>query len=191
MPRLLYSSVYPMGNWNKICSVYYLTHWGWDKMAAIFQTTFSYAFSGTKTYGFRFKIYCSLFLRVQLTIFQHWFRSWLGAEYLKRQTIIWTDYVWITDAYMRHWSSVGLRPRWFTTNYSVNDIYLHSISSPFVIWAMTSVIKPRIYTVLYATQGRFLILLRYGCFKMMSICLNHATEINEVDTQSHYEVIST
>ena len=50
-----------------------LTHWGWDKMAAIFQTTFSNGFSWIKIYEFRLKFHWSLFLGIQLTIFQHWF----------------------------------------------------------------------------------------------------------------------
>ena len=48
-----------------------LTHWGRDKMAAIFQTTFSNAFSRMKMYEFRLRFQWSLFLRVQLIIFQH------------------------------------------------------------------------------------------------------------------------
>ena len=51
-----------------------LTHWGRDKMAAISQTTLSNAFSWMKVLGFRLNFHWSLFLRVQLTIFQHWFR---------------------------------------------------------------------------------------------------------------------
>ena len=51
-----------------------LTHWGRDKMAAIFQTTFSNGFSLMKMYEFRLTFHWSLFLGVQLTIFQHWFR---------------------------------------------------------------------------------------------------------------------
>ena len=51
-----------------------LTQWGWDKMAAIFQTTFWNAFSWTIMYEFRLRFHWSLFLRVQLTIFQHCFR---------------------------------------------------------------------------------------------------------------------
>ena len=51
-----------------------LTHWGPDKMAAIFQTTFSKAFSRMKIYEFWLRFHWSLFPRVQLTIFQHWFR---------------------------------------------------------------------------------------------------------------------
>ena len=51
-----------------------LTHWGRDKMAAIFQTIFSNAFSWMKMDEFRLTFHWSLFLRVQLTIFQHWFR---------------------------------------------------------------------------------------------------------------------
>ena len=56
-----------------------LTHGGWDKMAAISQTTVSKAFSWMKTFKFEIKFLWSLFLRVQLTIIQHWLRQWLGA----------------------------------------------------------------------------------------------------------------
>ena len=51
-----------------------LTHWGRDKMAAIFQTTFPNEFSWLKMYEYRVKFHWSLFLRVQLIISQHWFR---------------------------------------------------------------------------------------------------------------------
>ena len=39
-----------------------------------FQTTFSNVFSWMKMYEFRLKFHWTLFLRVQLTISQHWFR---------------------------------------------------------------------------------------------------------------------
>ena len=51
-----------------------LTHWGRDKMDAIFQTTFSNAFLWMKMYEFRLRFHWSLFLRFQLTLIQHWFR---------------------------------------------------------------------------------------------------------------------
>ena len=51
-----------------------LTHWGRDKMAAIFQTTFWNAFSWMKMLKLRLSFHWSLFPRVQLTIFHHWFR---------------------------------------------------------------------------------------------------------------------
>ena len=57
-----------------------LTHWGWDNMATIFQTIFSIAFSWMKMYVLQLKFHWSLFLRVQLTIFQHWLGWWLGAN---------------------------------------------------------------------------------------------------------------
>ena len=57
-----------------------ITHWGRDTMDAISQTTFSNAFSWTKMQEFRLKFHWSLFLKVQLTIFHHWFRQWLGGE---------------------------------------------------------------------------------------------------------------
>ena len=64
----------PSKCWPFWFGVIVLTHWGRDKMAAIFQTTFSNGFSWMKMYGFRLTSHWSLFLEVQLTIFQHWFR---------------------------------------------------------------------------------------------------------------------
>ena len=51
-----------------------LTHWGRDKMAAIYQTIFSNVFSWMKMYKFRLRFHWSLLPGVQLIIFQHWFR---------------------------------------------------------------------------------------------------------------------
>ena len=51
-----------------------LTHWGRDKMTAVYQTTFSNAFSWMKIGEFRLRFHWSLFLWFQLTISQHWFR---------------------------------------------------------------------------------------------------------------------
>ena len=65
--------------WINVLIIAWLTHWGWDNMNAISQTTFSSAFYWMKMYELRLKIHWSLFLRVHLTIFQHWFRLWLGA----------------------------------------------------------------------------------------------------------------
>ena len=64
------------------------TSWRWvselntlrpRQMDAISQTTFPNALSWMKMFEFRLKFHWSLFLRFQLTIFQHWFRYWLGA----------------------------------------------------------------------------------------------------------------
>ena len=51
-----------------------LTQWGRDKMADIFQTTISNAFSWMKMYEFWLRFHWTLFPRVRLTISQHWFR---------------------------------------------------------------------------------------------------------------------
>ena len=51
-----------------------LTHWGRDKMDAISQMILSNAYSWMKMFQLRLKFHWSLFPRVQLTIFQHWFR---------------------------------------------------------------------------------------------------------------------
>ena len=41
---------------------------------------FPFVFSWMKIYEFRLRFHWTLFLRVQLTIFQHWFRWWLGTS---------------------------------------------------------------------------------------------------------------
>ena len=56
-----------------------LAHWGWHKMVTIFQT-FPYVFSWKKIYELWLRYNWSLFLKVQLAIFQHWFTQWLGAS---------------------------------------------------------------------------------------------------------------
>ena len=50
-----------------------LTQWGRNKIVAISQT-FSNSFSWMKMYEFRLIFCWNLFLKVWLTIFQHWFR---------------------------------------------------------------------------------------------------------------------
>ena len=51
-----------------------------DKMAAVSQTIFSYAFSWMKNFAFWFKIHLSLFQMIPLKRTEPWFRKWLGAE---------------------------------------------------------------------------------------------------------------
>ena len=68
-----------------------------NKIAAISVTTFSNVFSWMKMYEFCLRFHQSLFLRFELTIFQHWFRWWLGADqatghYLNQW---WLDYLHI------------------------------------------------------------------------------------------------
>ena len=55
-------------------SIYRLTHLTLDQIDAISQMTFSNTFSWMKRFVFRFNFHWSLFLRVQLTISQHWCR---------------------------------------------------------------------------------------------------------------------
>ena len=57
-----------------LCYLHFLNTLRQRKMDAISQTTFSSAFSWMKMFEFRLKFHWNLFLRVQLTIFQHWFR---------------------------------------------------------------------------------------------------------------------
>ena len=70
--RIPYMKLAGMGTINGIYAL--KTHWGRSKMADIFQTTFSNGYSWMKKCEFRLKFHWSLFLRVLLTIFHHWFR---------------------------------------------------------------------------------------------------------------------
>ena len=72
-------------------------------MDAISQTTFSNAFSWMKMCEYRLKFHWRLFPRVQLTISQHWFRQWLGAD---RATSHYLDQWWLD--YRRIYASLGL-----------------------------------------------------------------------------------
>ena len=80
-----------------------LTHWGRKKMDAISQTTFWSAFSWMEMFEFRLKFHWSLFLRVKLTIFQHWFRIWRGAV---QATSHYRNQWWLD--YRRIYASLGL-----------------------------------------------------------------------------------
>ena len=81
-PKWLWCSRKIFSTWREgfhmkdVCSHWIkgLTHWGRDQIDAISQTTFSNAFSRMKMNEFRLEFHWSLFLRVQLTIIQHWFR---------------------------------------------------------------------------------------------------------------------
>ena len=79
-----------------------LTYWYRDKMATIFQT-FSNTFSLMKMYKFRLRFHWSLFPRVKLTKFQHWFRQWLGAV---QATSHYLNQWWLV--YWRIYASHGL-----------------------------------------------------------------------------------
>ena len=56
-----------------------------------------------KIYEFRLTFHWSLFLGVQLTIFQHWFRWWLGAD---QATSHYLNQWWLD--YRRIYASLGL-----------------------------------------------------------------------------------
>ena len=79
-----------------------LTYWGRDELN-ISQTTFANVFSSVKMFEFWSKFHQSLFPRFQLTIFQHWFRLWLGAV---QATGHYLNQWWLV--YRRIYASLGL-----------------------------------------------------------------------------------
>ena len=97
----------------------HLTQWGWDKMAAILQTTFSNAFSWMKITISLLEFHWNMFPGVQLSICHHWFRWWLGAKkvtghYLNQWQPSILMHIWVTQpqwidqslqGYLCHWHS--------------------------------------------------------------------------------------
>ena len=89
------------------------TYWGRDKMAVISQATLSNAFSRMKMLEFRLKLHWSLFLRVQLTISQHWFRQCLGDKPLSEPMMVrLPTHICVT------------RPQWVKISYHV-EFYMY------------------------------------------------------------------
>ena len=72
-------------------------------MAAVSQTSLSNAFSWMKILEFLLRFHWSLFLRIELTIFQHWFRWCLGAG---QATSHYLNQWWLV--YWRIYASLGL-----------------------------------------------------------------------------------
>ena len=89
---------------DELCFISHcLTHWGRDQIDAISQTTYSNTFSRMKMNEFHIGFPWSLFLRFELTIFQHWFRYWLGADLA---TSHYLNQWWLV--YWRIYASLGL-----------------------------------------------------------------------------------
>ena len=84
-------------------------------MADILQTTFSNACFWRKTYEYRLRFHWILFLSVKWTIFQYWFRSWLGADeatshYLIQWCLVyWSIYVSLRLSELIH-SEISMLP---------------------------------------------------------------------------------
>ena len=72
-------------------------------MDTISQTALSNAFSWMKMHEFRLRFHWSLFLKFELTIFQHWFREWLGAGQATSHSL---NQWWLV--YWRIYASLGL-----------------------------------------------------------------------------------
>ena len=106
----------------------HLNHLPQDKMAAILQTASSNAFSWMKNFVFWFKFHWNLFLRVQLTIRQHWFRrqaiTWINGGPVHRRIYI---YICNTRRRWVNWHIRNIKTLW------VNKWYLipcdHLVSS--------------------------------------------------------------
>ena len=79
-PRGFLSSTNLIYSFFRRHTTLWLTHVPLAKMVVISQTIFSYAFSWMKSFAYWWKFHWSLFLKVELTIAQHWFRYCISAE---------------------------------------------------------------------------------------------------------------
>ena len=56
-----------------------LAHWSRDEMDNISQSTFYNVFFSINLFEFRINVHWRMFIRAQITVFQHWLRKWVGA----------------------------------------------------------------------------------------------------------------
>ena len=99
-----------------------LTHWGRDKIAAILQTTFSLI----NIVVFWLKFRRNLFLIAQLTVYQHWFRQWLGAEQATSHYLKWWLHSLLTHICVTrlNWYQMQSKFEMFTCNEPCARIWL-------------------------------------------------------------------
>ena len=115
------------------------TYWGWDKMAAILQTTVSTTFSSMKIHGLLRKFNWYLLLIVQLTVCQHCFRqimTWRrsGDKPLAEPMMVWLQtHIYVT------------RPLWvksYRQDLSPHNIHGKGNYHPYERHAQGSTVKP-------------------------------------------------
>ena len=144
-------------------------------MAANFVTTFSNAFSWIKIYKFRLRFHWSLLPRVQLTIFHHCFRQWLGAgqatsHYLDQWLLV----------YSRIYASLGLNELiWWQlelwmqfVNKQIPFCYLHCFTSQWI-----NSIPSHVQSIMF----HYLSLICHKCCYYM--CLHDDIWVNLLDVQ--------
>ena len=130
-----------LGAWPAVGFSYdgtsFLAHWGRDKLAAVFQTKFSKAFSWMKIYELLLRFDWNLFLRFELTVVQHWFIYWFGAEQA-------------TSLYLKQWWSSLLtdisvtRPQWVSACSWV--IVYKTFILLYVLWSIAFFLLTLFYT---------------------------------------------
>ena len=125
-----------------------LTHWGPNKMVAI-SHTFSNAFFCVKMGEFCLRFHWSLFLRFELTILQHWFRSSPGANQatshcLKPRRIF--------TVHCLKWISLrNVNTQWITTKYTQVACIHPNPTQPYFY---SKTLLKKIYSALYPTSDQ-------------------------------------
>ena len=139
-------------------------------MACIFQMTFSNTFSWMKMYQFRLRFPRILLPRVQFTIFQHWFRYWLGAgqatsHYLNQWWLLyWHIYASLCLNQLKH---MHLPPRWDVGNTChEHHQYCRPTLSIMPLWVLPTVGRDRHHGPHHLTTAS-----KY-------ICLNQSISMN-------------
>ena len=134
-------------------------------MDAVSHTTHSNAFSWMKMLEFWLRFHWSLFVRVQLTIIQHWFRWWLGAG---QATSHYLNQWWLV--YWRKYASLGLNELKHTTyNMSITDAGLDEIMCLQIILHTSPFEQP--WNVFCELSGQ-----AWSCYKEVYQCMHYWIE---------------
>ena len=138
-----------------------LTQWGLDKLAAILQTTYSHAFSRMKMYKFRLEFHWCLFLTVQLTIFQHCFRQWLGAvqatsHYMNQW---WLDHrcIYATLCLNELKNIINRKIKVYSMEYTYNEVQCHTC------WCCGTGLIKVYYVVMTYWHHDYIFFCLFGC----------------------------
>ena len=133
-------------------------------MADISQTTFSNAFSWMKMYEFRLRFHWRLLPRVQLTILQHWFRLWLGADQATSHCL---NQCWL--AYWRIYASLGLN------GLIIEHEYLACLPNSITIFY---------FCVCVADIRQFIFVVSLSCFLPLPCCIYYRVILTALHRES-------
>ena len=134
-----------------------------------------------KLFELRLRFHWSLFLRVQLAIFQHWFREWLGADQAPSHCLNqWWSIYWCTYA------SLGLNALTVITQWISNHMSNKGCGMTLLIHSQTTTVAP----LKFGNGYQFHPMLYDGCnySSMLGLKLIHVSKRDPCSIPMDYHI---